>query len=109
MKRAAALLSFGYLLFLLGPFWRCRGSGTSIAICVPFRVVHLGITVGAAALVIRVEFFTHFRLRISLEILVNALIVFISTAAVGNAAVVAGGEILVLERSRENCSGLRGV
>jgi len=101
-------LSFRYLLFLLRTFhefglWRgvAASRRAGVAICIR----HLFIAIARVALVVFVEFLTDFRLGISLEILIDALVVFVCASAVRNLAVTRG-KIVILEGCRKNCAGL---
>ena len=69
-----------------------------------FRISDIVIHIGAFAGFF-VEFLTDFRLGISLEILVDALVVFVCASAIRNLAVTRG-KIVILEGCRKNCAGL---
>lgn len=92
-----------HLLLLLRSFWHCfRG----VTVTVTLRVVHLSITVGAAALMIRVELLANFRFRVGLKVFVDTFIILVGTTAVGWRSIVTGREIFVLEGSCQDSSRL---
>jgi hypothetical protein len=92
--------SFRHLLFLLRAFhelWFCGGVAVSIGfgVAIAIRFRHLFIAIALVTLMVLVVFLAHFRLRVSLEILVDALIVFVCASTICDLAVTRG-EIVVL-------------
>lgn len=90
-----------HLLLLLRPFWhrfRLRP--------VTLRILHVCITVGAAALMVRVKLLANLGLRVRLKVLVNALVILVGTTPVRRRSVVARRQILILERCRKDGSRL---
>lgn len=88
-----------HLLLLLGTFWY-RLAGVTL------RIFHFSIAVGPAALMVGVKFLANLRLRIGLEVLVDTFVIFVGATAVRWSSIVTGREVLVLESSCQNGSGL---
>jgi len=97
-----AAASFCYLLLLLRPFWHCRLSRIAVG------ASHFLIAIRAAALVIRVKLFSNLGFGISLEVLINALVILVCTTAICGGAIITGCKIFILQSSRKDCSGLQG-
>lgn len=72
--------------------------------CVAVCILHFSIAVAGATVVIRVKFFPNFRFRLGLEILINAFIVLVGTAAICDTSIVTRGKVIVLKCGCENCS-----
>lgn len=100
--------SLSRLLFLLRPLdhrlWLLVARGIVAA-----GIRHLGIAVGAAAIVVFVEFLCDVGLGLGLEVFVDGFVVLVGTTAGSTSAVVATNEVLVLEGGGEEGTGLWGL
>jgi uncharacterized membrane protein len=72
----------------------------SITVC----IFHLSVAVAGTAVMVRVEFFANFRFGLGLEVLINALIVLVSTTAIRDTPVVTRGKVVVLKCGCKDCS-----
>lgn len=87
--------SFRHLLLLLRTFREILFSWR-VAVAVTVRIGHFLVAI-VAALVILVELFSHFRLRLRLEVFVDTLVVFVGASTIGDFTVTRS-EVFVLER-----------
>jgi hypothetical protein len=95
-ERLSTFPSFRHLLLLLGPFNNRLVPGITVRITVSVSVLHLSIAAGAAV-VVRVELLTNFRLGFRLEVFVDTLVILVRTASVCCGTVVARRQIIILE------------
>jgi hypothetical protein len=95
-ERLSTFPSFRHLLLLLGPFNNRLVPGITVRITVSVSVLHLSIAAGAAV-VVRVELLTNFRLGFRLEVFVDTLVILVRTASVRCGTVVTRRQIIILE------------
>jgi hypothetical protein len=102
---ASTLPSFRYLLLLLWAFNNRLIPGIAVSVAVTVGIFHLSIAAGAAV-VVRVELFANFRLRLRLEVFVDALIILVRAASVCCGTVVTRRKVIILKCCSQNGSRL---